>query len=162
MLTNSGYRYLNKKPAWHPGGEYVIYSTDFTTMFVQNATELSGEQLYLYSLASRNARRLTAFRDMTLWVDFAANGDFLLYSSSPGVPGRQGGRGATPGGSTRPASGSGNPVALETWRLYVVPWVREKFVSSNPSILMPEEMQFLVSWTQGGGDEIRFIWGPGD
>jgi hypothetical protein len=162
MQTNSASGYVNKAPAWHPGGQYIIYSTDFTSTFTQNATELSGEQLYLYSLASMNARRLTAFRDMTLWVDFAPNGDFLLYSSSPGVPGRQGGRGAAQGGSTQPPSGPGNTSGLETWRLYVVPWVPDNFKTSNLSILTPDEMEFLVNWTQGAGNDVHFIWGPGD
>jgi len=153
-ITRVSLGYIAGSPVWHPTRRYFLYTTNFTTEYKLGDTPLNGEQLYLYSLDSRNERRMTAFDAMQLWCDFAPNGDFLMYSSTPGVISRTG------RASREEAQLEAAQSGLDTWRLYYIPWVQEDFVSSNPRILSPDEIQFLVSWTSGGGDEYGFAWGP--
>ncbi len=159
-ITVSTRFYNTAHPEWHPGGQYLYYTTDFTTSYTLGANPLSGEQLYLYSLVSRSHRRLTAFDGYSMWIDFAPNGDFLLYSSTRGVLSRRGGRTLVlPDQSI--AGGSGEEMEIETWRLFYTPWVAEAFMSGNPDAMTPDQSHFLVSWTIGGEDQIGFVWGPG-
>jgi len=144
-------------PSWHPNSRYFFFTTDYTTEFISNSTPLSGEQLYIYSLDSMNDRRLTAFKDVTMWVDFSPIGDFLLYSSAPGAISRMG-----RGMPDEAAQVQAAELGLETWRIYYVPWVPSEFQTGNIRILTPEETRFLVSWTAGGAETFGFIWGPGE
>jgi WD40 repeat protein len=160
-LTNSVHGFLTKSPVWHPGGKYILYATDATTDFTSGTTPISGEQLYLYSLDSRKARRLTSLENSRVWADFAPNGDFLMYNSTAGVPARQAGRLRVPRQTEQSTEDLAKQSKLETWRLYYIPWVAKEFQTSNTKTLQPEEMQFLVSWTVGGSNKVGFTWGPG-
>ncbi len=147
-VTRVATGYLAGHPAWHPNSRYFVYTTNFTTEYLSGDTPLSGDQLYLFSVDSMKARRLTAFKDTALWVDFSPVGDFLLYASNSSA-----------------VTGTGDTTGLdsryETWRMSYVPWIPDNFMSSNPRIMTPREMQFLVSWASGGGEVIGFAWGPG-
>ena len=109
----------------------------------------------MYGLDTQNTRRLTAFEDSNTWVDFAPNGDFLLYASIRGVVGGRG-RALPPR----------DPGALEamsdlvTWRLYYVPWDPDTFSGGNTGIFGPGDLQLLVSWTVDEAGGIGFTWGP--
>jgi len=155
-VTRVARGFITSDPAWHPEDDYLFYTTNYTSEFITGTTPLSGEQLYIYHVPSRNVRRLTAFEDTDLWVDFAPNGDFFLYSSIEGVIG---GRGrALP--SRDLDSEEQEQDVLETWRIFYIPWDREEFLTSESTILVPENLQFFVSWTVGGEGEISFAWGP--
>jgi WD40 repeat protein len=161
QLTDSVHGFLTRRPVWHPGGQYILYSTDATTEFVSGTTPISGEQLYLYSLASRKSRRLTSLQDSRVWADFAPNGDFLMYCSTAGVPARQAGRVRVKRENEQTTEDLAKQSKLETWRLYFIPWVPKDFQTGNPRVLNDEEMQFLVSYTVGGSKKVGFTWGPG-
>lgn len=137
-------------PAWHPNGRYLMYTVDFTEEFREGDTPLQGEQLYLYSLDSMMPRRLAAFDNMTLWVDFSPIGDFFLYSSTPGVMSRTG----------RAVVMTDVESGLETWSLSYVPWDPEEFTTANASLLTPDQNQHMVNYTVGGDTKIGFVWGP--
>lgn len=138
-------------PVWHPNGRYLMYTLDYEDEFKVDATRLRGEQLYLYSLDSDASRRLAVFEEMKLWVDFAPNGDFFLYSSTPGVMSRTG----------RAVVLTDIESGMETWRISYVPWKPREFTTANQNMLVPDETQHVVSYTVGGESDIRFIWGPG-
>jgi len=141
-------------PTWHPRSQYLFYNTDYTTEFVAGTTPLSGEQLFIYHVPTANVRRLTAFEGTDIWIDFAPNGDVFIYSSVEGVIG---GRGrALP--SRDPEAGEQSD--LETWRIFYIPWDVEDFLTSEDTILRPQDLQFFISWTVGGEGEIGFAWGP--
>jgi hypothetical protein len=155
-ITRVARGFTTSDPAWHPIDNYLFYTTDYTTEFVTGTTPLSGEQLFIYHVPSGNTRRLTSFEDTDLWVDFAPNGDFFLYSSIEGV---LGGRGrALP--SRNPEAVEEEREKLETWRMFYIPWDREEFLTSESTTLVPENLLLFVSWTVGGDGEISFAWGP--
>jgi len=156
-ITRVPLGYRTGSPAWHPEGRYFLYTTDFTQDITIGSTPLSGEQLFLYSLTSRDTRRLTAYEDMTIRVDFAPNGDFLLYTSSRTFLG-----GLNRGLPPRRASGSAEKESgnLETWWAYYVAWDPDQFNLTRKGILGPGDLRLLISWTVGEEGEIGFAWGP--
>ena len=151
MVTRMALGNAAGHPAWHPNGRYIMFTIDYGEGFMENATTLKGEQLYLYSLDSNNSRRLAAFEEMKLWVDFSPVGDFFLYSSTPGVMSRTG----------RAVVVTDENSGLETWRISYVPWIPEEFMTGNFHMLTPDQTQHMVSYTVGGETKIGFMWGPG-
>jgi Tol biopolymer transport system component len=163
-LTDSPSDFICSHPVWHPGGKYILYSMNYTSEFTSGSTQLAGDELFLYSLDSRNARRMTSLQGNSIMTDFAPNGDFLLYCSTPGIPARQAGRFQVQHNidqSTTNPGNPANPAGLETRRLYFVPWVPETFQTGNPATLQLDELQFLVTWTSTATNKIGFAWGPG-
>jgi len=156
-VTHVAHGFITGHPAWHPNSRYFIYTTNYTTDMMQSSQSLSGEQLFLYSIDSMNDRRLTAFNGVTMWVDFSPMGDFLLYSSTPGVMSRLG-YGTVDEDQQQAYIDAG----YETWRMYYVPWDPEEFQTGNIRILTPDESRFLIGWTHGGNEIIKFSWGPGE
>lgn len=150
-------------PEWHPDGTYIIYTLDFTSPFTSGTTPLEGEQLFLYSMVSDNSRRLTANMGKSVWVDFAPNGDFLIYSTIPGTPGRTAVRRTTsPDDEQEEIQETENiEPGVETISLSYVPWIAENFASGVPDTLTNRDIQTLVTWTQLGNQTIIFAWGPG-
>ncbi|MFH1675381.1 MAG: hypothetical protein ABIC40_00045 [bacterium] len=151
QITMSPMDYVTRHPAWHPGGKYFLYTTDYTTDFMEGGTKLSGEQLFLYSMASNHARRLTALEGKEMWVDFTRNGDFLLYQTTPGVPARHGEK----------IFENPENANVETWRMYYIQWDFEEFVTGKRDILPPEFFNMIITWTDDGSNNIGFRWGPG-
>jgi len=158
-LTRVATGFRVEHPAWHPNGKYVIYSTDYTTEFRSESTPLSGDQLFLYSLVSDNDRRLTAFQNQSLWVDFSPNGGFLMYASTPGVVARSG-RGIPDKPEQESEQETKQDSEFETWRMSYVPWNEDDFVTGNIRVLNSDEVDFIVSWTHGANVDIEFTWGP--
>ena len=122
---------------------------------------MSGEQLYLYSTISRNYRRLTSLNDSTLRVDFAPNGDFLLYSSVPGATQRQSGSISSNRTPDQLTEDQGKGANIRAWEIQFVPWIPKNFTTGISDVMKPEEMQLLVSWSVIPDQKIGFEWGPG-
>jgi len=140
---------------WHPNAKYIIYTTNYTTELFAESTPLSGDQIFLYSLVSANDRRLTAFREQKLWVDFSPAGGFLLYASAPGVVSRSG------RGIPEPVDPDSDETdGFETWRMSFVPWNEDDFVTGNIRIMNSDELDLIATWTHGGATDIGFTWGP--
>lgn len=157
-LTRSTRFYLVENPSWHPGGRYIMYTTNFTTAYTVRDAPLSGDQLFNYSLDSRNARRLTNFQGQQMHIDFARNGDFLLYSSTLGADSQRGGRSIA---ITSGQDGTVNMEEIEIWRLYLIPWIQEDFATGASRMIQHNDTQLVVSWAVLEDDEIGFAWGPG-
>ncbi len=156
-VTHVAHGFTTGHPSWHPNSRYFIFTTNYTSDILESSQHLSGDQLFLYSIDSMNDRRLTAFNNVSMWVDFSPMGDFLLYSSTPGMISRIG-RGTVSEERQQAYIEAG----IETWRMYYVPWDADEFQTGNIRILTPDETRFLISWTHGGEEVIRFIWGPGE
>ena len=161
QLTMSAMGYRCGHPAWHPGGEYILYTWDDTGASGLAATGLSGEQLYLYSLTSHDERRLTAMTNATMHVDFAPNGDFLLYTSIPGSTLRTTEIKPVQRGSEQLTEDMSKSSTIQAWSVYYLPWDVKKYTTASPDVLRPEDMQFLVTWTVVAGEKVGFAWGPG-
>ncbi len=154
-VTGVAYGNVAGKPVWHPNSRYFLYTLEIMEEYFSRSTPLSGEQLFLYSMDSMQERRLTAYEDKRIWVDFSPQGDFLLYATSPGVIPRSG-RGI----SDETGEIVGVEEGLETVRMNYVEWDPEKFTSGNLGIIPPDDIRFILSWTMGGDNDINFVWGP--
>jgi len=153
QLTVSPRYFYASHPRWHPNGNYIIYTVNFTDEIKENDAVLESDQLYLYSLVSGNERRLTAFEGQSIYVDFAPTGDFLIYSLNKWSRGRS--RSALDTEHVDPDS------LVETWRLNYVPWDPQRFQSGTLEAMQQDQTFFLVSWQVNDSQQIRFSWGPG-